>query len=131
MYEQILSLALFLSLYYFFSCRSLYYYYDRNYNSLITLLNINNFIYETLCINAARGVWLAVLRLYPFHVTVILEGSVRESGTGVFWIQSVFRAARRHPRSAIMVLADLGRKITTALRSLSNATVINEEVGIN
>ena len=30
-----------------------------------------------------------------------------------------------------MVLADLGRKITTALRSLSNATVINEEVGIN
>ena len=28
-----------------------------------------------------------------------------------------------------MVLADLGRKITTALRSLSNATVINEEVG--
>jgi len=27
-----------------------------------------------------------------------------------------------------MVLADLGRKITTALRSLSNATVINEEV---
>ena len=29
-----------------------------------------------------------------------------------------------------MVLADLGRKITTALRSLSNATVINEEVWI-
>jgi len=28
-----------------------------------------------------------------------------------------------------MVLADLGRKITSALRSLSNATVINEEVG--
>ena len=27
-----------------------------------------------------------------------------------------------------MVLADLGRKITIALRSLSNATVINEEV---
>ena len=27
-----------------------------------------------------------------------------------------------------MVLADLGRKITTALRSLSSATVINEEV---
>jgi len=27
-----------------------------------------------------------------------------------------------------MVLADLGRKITTALKSLSNATVINEEV---
>lgn len=27
-----------------------------------------------------------------------------------------------------MVLADLGRKITSALRSLSNATVINEEV---
>lgn len=27
-----------------------------------------------------------------------------------------------------MVLADLGRKITHALRSLSNATVINEEV---
>ena len=27
-----------------------------------------------------------------------------------------------------MVLADLGRKITVALRSLSNATVINEEV---
>ncbi|CAI8001925.1 Signal recognition particle 54 kDa protein, partial [Geodia barretti] len=27
-----------------------------------------------------------------------------------------------------MVLADLGRKITTALRSLGNATVINEEV---
>ena len=27
-----------------------------------------------------------------------------------------------------MVLADLGRKITTALRSLSTATVINEEV---
>jgi hypothetical protein len=26
------------------------------------------------------------------------------------------------------VLADLGRKITSALRSLSNATVINEEV---
>ena len=26
------------------------------------------------------------------------------------------------------MLADLGRKITTALRSLSNATVINEEV---
>lgn len=29
-----------------------------------------------------------------------------------------------------MVLADLGRKITSALRSLSNATVINEEVSI-
>ena len=28
-----------------------------------------------------------------------------------------------------MVLADLGRKITAALRSLSSATVINEEVG--
>ena len=27
-----------------------------------------------------------------------------------------------------MVLADLGRKITEALRSLSNATIINEEV---
>ena len=27
-----------------------------------------------------------------------------------------------------MVLADLGRKIATALHSLSNATVINEEV---
>lgn len=27
-----------------------------------------------------------------------------------------------------MVLADLGRKITNALKSLSNATVINEEV---
>ena len=27
-----------------------------------------------------------------------------------------------------MVLADLGRKITSALKSLSNATVINEEV---
>jgi len=27
-----------------------------------------------------------------------------------------------------MVLADLGRKITAALRSLSSATVINEEV---
>ena len=26
------------------------------------------------------------------------------------------------------MLADLGRKITTALRSLGNATVINEEV---
>lgn len=30
-----------------------------------------------------------------------------------------------------MVLADLGRKITSALRSLSNATVINEEVSIS
>ncbi|KAI1237763.1 hypothetical protein IHE44_0013849 [Lamprotornis superbus] len=30
--------------------------------------------------------------------------------------------------SAKMVLADLGRKITSALRSLSNATIINEEV---
>jgi hypothetical protein len=29
-----------------------------------------------------------------------------------------------------MVLADLGRKITSALKSLSNATVINEEVNI-
>ena len=28
-----------------------------------------------------------------------------------------------------MVLADLGRKITSALRLLSNATIINEEVG--
>jgi hypothetical protein len=27
-----------------------------------------------------------------------------------------------------MVLADLGRKITSALKSLSNATIINEEV---
>lgn len=27
-----------------------------------------------------------------------------------------------------MVLAELGRKITNALRSLSNATIINEEV---
>lgn len=27
-----------------------------------------------------------------------------------------------------MVLADLGRKITTALHSLSKATIINEEV---
>ena len=32
------------------------------------------------------------------------------------------------PRFFDMVLADLGRKITTALRGLSNATVINEEV---
>lgn len=30
-----------------------------------------------------------------------------------------------------MVLADLGRKITTALQSLSKATIINEEVNIN
>ena len=30
-----------------------------------------------------------------------------------------------------MVLADLGRKITTALRSLSSATVINEEVSVS
>lgn len=30
----------------------------------------------------------------------------------------------------IMVLADLGRKITSALKSLSNATVINEEVNM-
>ena len=30
-----------------------------------------------------------------------------------------------------MVLADLGRKITSALRSLSNATIINEEVKIS
>lgn len=29
-----------------------------------------------------------------------------------------------------MVLADLGRKITSALKSLSNATVINEEVNM-
>ena len=29
-----------------------------------------------------------------------------------------------------MVLADLGRRITTALRSLSNATIINEEVHV-
>lgn len=29
-----------------------------------------------------------------------------------------------------MVLADLGRKITSALRSLGNATIINEEVGL-
>lgn len=28
-----------------------------------------------------------------------------------------------------MVLAELGRKITTALQSLSKATIINEEVG--
>lgn len=34
------------------------------------------------------------------------------------------------PRTAIMVLADLGRKITSALRSLSNATIINEEVTV-
>lgn len=27
-----------------------------------------------------------------------------------------------------MVLADLGRKITSALKSLSNATIINEDV---
>lgn len=31
-------------------------------------------------------------------------------------------------KAAVMVLADLGRKITSALRSLSNATIINEEV---
>lgn len=30
-----------------------------------------------------------------------------------------------------MVLADLGRKITTALQSLSKATIINEEVNKN
>lgn len=30
-----------------------------------------------------------------------------------------------------MVLADLGRKITTALHSLSRATVINEDVSLN
>lgn len=30
-----------------------------------------------------------------------------------------------------MVLADLGRKITTALHSLSKATIINEEVRHN
>jgi len=35
---------------------------------------------------------------------------------------------REEGRLNTMVLADLGRKITTALRSLSNATVINEEV---
>ena len=29
-----------------------------------------------------------------------------------------------------MVLADLGRKINNALRSLSNATIINEEVSV-
>ena len=29
-----------------------------------------------------------------------------------------------------MVLADLGRKINSALRSLSNAVVINEEVSV-
>lgn len=29
-----------------------------------------------------------------------------------------------------MVLADLGRKITSALHSLSKATVINEEVNV-
>jgi len=29
-----------------------------------------------------------------------------------------------------MVLADLGRKINNALRSLSNATIINEEVSL-
>lgn len=29
-----------------------------------------------------------------------------------------------------MVLADLGRKITTALQSLSRATIINEEVSL-
>jgi hypothetical protein len=29
-----------------------------------------------------------------------------------------------------MVLADLGRKITSAIRSLNSATVINEEVGL-
>lgn len=30
-----------------------------------------------------------------------------------------------------MVLADLGRKITTALQSLSRATIINEEVKVS
>lgn len=30
-----------------------------------------------------------------------------------------------------MVLAELGRKITTALQSLSKATIINEEVHLN
>lgn len=30
-----------------------------------------------------------------------------------------------------MVLADLGRRITSALRNLSTATVINQEVDIN
>lgn len=34
-------------------------------------------------------------------------------------------------QTAVMVLADLGRKITSALRSLSNATIINEEVTWN
>lgn len=29
-----------------------------------------------------------------------------------------------------MVLADLGRKITSAIRSLNSATVINAEVGL-
>lgn len=29
-----------------------------------------------------------------------------------------------------MVLADLGRKITSAIRSLNSATVINEEVNL-
>lgn len=29
-----------------------------------------------------------------------------------------------------MVLADLGRKITSAIRSLNSATVINEEVNV-
>ncbi|KYO37268.1 signal recognition particle subunit SRP54 isoform X1 [Alligator mississippiensis] len=37
-------------------------------------------------------------------------------------------ALRVFLKSAKMVLADLGRKITSALRSLSNATIINEEV---
>lgn len=35
-----------------------------------------------------------------------------------------------HTYKANMVLADLGRKITSALRSLGNATIINEEVGL-
>lgn len=40
----------------------------------------------------------------------------------------VFSVSQFTRKTGTMVLADLGRKITTALRSLSNATVINEEV---
>lgn len=63
-----------------------------------------------------------MIRINVPDVTVV--GSVILRVHGALMTSSVFQVVF----SAIMVLADLGRKITSALRSLSNATIINEEV---
>ena len=60
----------------------------------------------------------------PSHVNLVVPPPLRKTYVCAYTKARELRCAE----STTMVLADLGRKITTALRSLGNATVINEEV---